>query len=144
MSVINNKGFVNGGVTHLQLVEKFPTSIAREGFSSLTYVTQKNITRIGTSDTFLINYTLVHTMTYRPVTESTLKTTTKTYTINIPLRLTDPPAEGTLPDINTVTSLGNQTFVSTCGRCPDGVFNKYIRDIALEFEVQQATPVSEN
>lgn len=32
MSVINNKGFVDEGVTYLQVVEKFPTGIAREGF----------------------------------------------------------------------------------------------------------------
>lgn len=138
MSVINNKGFVDTGVTYLQVVERFPVNVAREGFSSLINVVEKNIIRQGTSDTFLVNYTLVHTMTYRPVTECNLKTTVKNYTISIPLRLTNPPAVGTLPTIDETTVLGDKTFINTCGGCPDGAFNKFVRNVTLEFNVAAA------
>lgn len=140
MSVINNKGFVNEGVTYLQVVERFPSEIARENFSSLISVGDPVITRVETSDVFLLNYSLVHTITYRPVSCPVLKTTIKNYTITIPLKLTTPPAVGTLPTINTTTTVSDaETFTNTCGRCPDGVFNKFSRNVALEFEVA-ATP----
>ena len=77
MSVINNKGFVNEGVTYLQIVERFPSLICREGFSSTITIEDPVITRIGTSNVFLLNYSLVHTITYRPVSCSVLKTTVK-------------------------------------------------------------------
>lgn len=139
MSVINNKGFVDEGVTYLQVVEKFPTGIAREGFSSLITVGDPVITRVETSDVFLLNYSLVHTITYRPVACPALKTTIKNYNIVIPLRLSTPPAVGTLPTITTTTTVDDAiTFTNTCGGCPDGVFNKFTRNVALEFEVAAA------
>lgn len=140
MSVINNKGFVNEGVTYLQIVERFPSLICREGFSSTITIEDPVITRIGTSNVFLLNYSLVHTITYRPVSCSVLKTIVKKYTITIPLELTTPPSVGTLPTITTTTTLNDaETFTNTCGGCPDGAFNKFSRNVALEFAVA-ATP----
>lgn len=82
----------------------------------------------------------VHTITYRPVSCSVLKTTVKKYTITIPLELTTPPSVGTLPTITTTTTLNDaETFTNTCGGCPDGAFNKFSRNVALEFAVA-ATP----
>lgn len=142
MSVINNKGFVNEGVTYLQVIERFPSMVAREGFSSLITIGEPTITRVETSNVFLLNYSLVHTITYRPVSCSVLKTTVKNYTITIPLELTTPPPVGTLPTINTTTTISNaETFTNTCGGCPDGAFNKVSRNVALEFAVA-ATPTA--
>ena len=82
----------------------------------------------------------MHTITYRPVSCSVLKTTVKKYTITIPLELTTPPPVGTLPTITTTTTLNDaETFTNTCGGCPDGAFNKFSRNVALEFAVA-ATP----
>lgn len=138
MSVINNKGFVNQGVTQLQIVEKFPCEVARDGFSSSVNITLSSIQRQGTSNVFLLNYTLEHTITYRFVNECNLKTTVKNYTIVIPLELTSPPAVGTLPTIDNTITLGDMIFVDTCGRSPEGRFNKFIRNVSLEFAVSTA------
>ena len=136
MSVINNKGVVDEGVTYLNVVEKFPTSIAREGFSSLLTVGDPIITRVETSDVFLLDYPLVHTITYRTLANPALRTTIKRYSIVIPLRLTTPPAVGTLPTITTTVTLDDsEVFTATCGGCPDWYFNKFSRGVALEFEV---------
>lgn len=114
--------------------------ICREGFSSTITIGDPVITRVGTSNVFLLNYSLVHTITYRPVSCSVLKTTVKKYTITIPLELTTPPPVGTLPTITTTTTLNDaETFTNTCGGCPDGAFNKFSRNVALEFAVA-ATP----
>lgn len=134
MSVINNKGFVNSGVTYLQVIEKFPTEVARCSFTSNITVGNPVITQVGTSNVFLLNYPLVHTMTYQPLICPELKTTTKTYNIEIVLELTTPPATGTLPTITTTTTLDTQeTFINTCGKCPDATFNKFMRGVTIEF-----------
>lgn len=53
---------------------------------------------------------------------------------------TTPPPVGTLPTITTTTTLNDaETFTNTCGGCPDGAFNKFSRNVALEFAVA-ATP----
>lgn len=141
MSIINNKGFIDEGVTYLTISEKFPVEIARDGFTSLVNVTLSSIDRVEDSAVFLLNYSLVHTMTYRPVGCCGSKTTVKQYTIVIPLELTTPPAVGTLPTIDTTVTLDNsQTFINTCGAGTDAKFNKFVRAVAVEFEVTTTTP----
>jgi hypothetical protein len=136
MSVINNKGFIDEGVTYLIVSEKFPVEIARTGFLSTIDVTLESITRVGESATFLLNYTLEHTITYRPVQWCDYKTMVKNYNITIPLELTTPPAVGTLPDITTTVTLDDVlTFINTCGSGTDAKFNKFQRGVVVEFEV---------
>ena len=141
MSIINNKGFIDEGVTYLTINEKFPVEIARNGFTSLVEVTLSSIDRVEESDVFLLNYSLVHTMTYQPVGYCGPRSTVKQYTIVIPLELTTPPAVGTSPTINTTVTLDNsQTFINTCGAGTDSRFNKFVRGVAVQFEVATTTP----
>lgn len=149
MSVINNKGFTDYGVSSLQVAERFPIAVARDSFDSEVYVKQKSVEHVEDTPVYNLTYTLVHMITYRPITEVSPRTVNKSYTITIPVRVTNYNPD-TEPKFTTRLSYGKETFTNSLGFCPDATFHKYTRYITFEvgedsvFPKDNTTPPADN